>query len=55
MSAAPHDHDATVDFDPTCPRCREGWQAAYDQAQCDYLEAQFVVGQTPPSDGDQMT
>ena len=55
MSAAPHDHDATVDFDPTCPRCREGWRAAYDQAQCDYLEPQFVVGQAPPSDGDQMT
>jgi hypothetical protein len=55
VKTVPHDHEATDTFDPTCLRCREGWQAAYDQAQCDYLEAQFVVGQTPPSDGDRMT
>jgi hypothetical protein len=37
----PHDHAATDDFDPACPDCRAGWQAAYDAAQCDYREAEF--------------
>jgi hypothetical protein len=55
MSAATHDHDATDWFDPTCQRCRNEWQAAFDQAQCDYLEAEFAVGQTPPIEGDDVT
>ncbi|WP_371634469.1 hypothetical protein OG693_39150 (plasmid) [Streptomyces sp. NBC_01259] len=55
MSAAPHDHDGTDTFDPTCQRCRDGWQAAYDQAQCDYRETEFSTGQTSPGKGDQVT
>lgn len=55
MTPAVHDHDATDTFDPTCQRCRDGWQAAFDQAQCAYLEAEFAVGKTGPTEGDRMT